>query len=48
LVNSGIDTTPKFTDTTVTSGQAYVYYVTSIDGSGVESVPSNAFDVAIP
>ena len=48
LVNSGIDTTPKFTDTTVTSGQAYVYYVTSVDGSGVESVPSNAFDVAIP
>lgn len=48
LLNASVDTTPMFSDTTVTSGQAYVYYVTSVDGSGVESVPSNAFDVAIP
>jgi hypothetical protein len=49
LLNSGASlTATTFTDTTVEDGQAYVYYVTSVDGSGVESVPSNAFDVAIP
>jgi hypothetical protein len=49
LLNSGASlTATAFTDTTVEDGQAYVYYVTSVDGSGVESVPSNAFDVAIP
>jgi hypothetical protein len=49
LLNSGASlTATTFTDTTVEDGQAYVYYVTSVDGSGVESAPSNAFDVAIP
>ena len=49
LLNSGASlTATTFTDTTVEDGQVYVYYVTSVDGSGVESVPSNAFDVTIP
>jgi Abnormal spindle-like microcephaly-assoc'd, ASPM-SPD-2-Hydin len=48
LLNAAADATTTFTDTTVVSGQSYVYYVTSVDGSGVESTPSNAFDVAIP
>jgi hypothetical protein len=49
LLNSGASlAATTFTDTTVEDGQVYVYYVTSVDGSGVESVPSNAFDVTIP
>jgi fibronectin type 3 domain-containing protein len=49
LLNSGTSLmATTFTDTTVEDGQAYVYYVTSVDGSGVESTPSNAFDVTIP
>jgi Abnormal spindle-like microcephaly-assoc'd, ASPM-SPD-2-Hydin len=48
LLNSGVNAATTFTDSTVESGEAYVYYVTSVDGTGVESVPSNAFDVAIP
>jgi hypothetical protein len=48
ILNTGVNTATTFTDSTVASGQAYVYYVTSVDGSGVESVPSNAFGVTIP
>jgi len=48
MLSSGVNTATTFSDTTVESGQAYVYYVTSVDGSGVESVPSNAFGVTIP
>lgn len=48
LVNSAVNPGTTFTDTTVENGQSYVYYVTSVDSAGVESSPSNAFDVAIP
>jgi hypothetical protein len=48
LVNYAVNAATTFTDTTVENGQSYVYYVTSVDGSGVESAPSNAYDVAIP
>jgi hypothetical protein len=48
LLNSKVNLTTTFTDSTVEDGQAYVYYVTSVDASGVESAPSSPFDVAIP
>jgi len=48
LLNSAVNTMTTFTDSTVENGQSYVYYVTSVDSAGVESTPSNAFDVAIP
>jgi hypothetical protein len=48
LLNSAVNTGTTFTDTTVANGQSYVYYVTSVDVAGGESVPSNTFDVAIP
>lgn len=48
LLNAGVNLTTGYTDNTVEDGQAYVYYVTSVDASGVESAPSNAYDVAIP
>jgi len=32
----------------VQSGTSYTYYVTSVDGSGIESLPSNTTAAAIP
>jgi fibronectin type 3 domain-containing protein len=43
-----VNTGTTFTDTTVANGQSYVYYVTSVDVAGAESVPSNTFDATIP
>lgn len=48
LLNTAVNSGTTFTDTTVENGQSYVYYVTSVDSAGVESIPSNAFSVAIP
>ncbi|MGC2300506.1 MAG: fibronectin type III domain-containing protein, partial [Acidobacteriaceae bacterium] len=48
LLNTGVNVATNFTDSTVQSGQAYDYIVTSVDSSGVESAPSNTFDVTIP
>lgn len=48
LLNSAVNTGTTFTDTTVANGQSYVYYVTSVDVAGGESVPSNTFDATIP
>ncbi len=48
LLNSAVNAGTAFTDTTVANGQSYVYYVTSVDVAGVESAPSNTFDVTIP
>jgi len=48
LLNSGVNSSTNYTDDTVESGQGYDYIVTSVDASGVESAPSNVFDVIIP
>jgi hypothetical protein len=48
LLNTGVSFTAAFTDSTVQSGKAYDYVVTSVDNSGVESAPSNTFAVTIP
>ena len=37
-----------FVDKTVTSGTTYSYTVTSVDSTGVESVPSSPYSVTIP
>jgi hypothetical protein len=47
-INSSVNTPTSYTDSTVTSGTTYSYEVTSVDGSGVESTPSNIYTVAIP
>jgi fibronectin type 3 domain-containing protein len=47
VVNS-MDAQTAFTDSSVQSGQSYIYYVTSVNSGGVESVPSNATSVTIP
>lgn len=40
--------TTSYTDDAVQSGATYTYYVTSVDSSGVESVPSNTATVVLP
>jgi hypothetical protein len=47
-VNSGSISATTYSDGNVQSGTAYVYYVKSLDGSGVESTASNTTTVAIP
>ena len=48
LLNSTIDVSTTYTDTTVVDGMAYQYYATSVDASGNQSAPSNIFSVTIP
>ncbi len=48
LLNSAIDTSTTYADTDVQIALAYVYQVTSVDASGVESPPSNTANVTIP
>ena len=47
-VNSVAVSATTYSDASVLSNTSYVYYVRSVDGSGVESVPSNTTTVAIP
>jgi fibronectin type 3 domain-containing protein len=48
LLNSPVNTPTTYTDTTVQAGATYNYEVTSVDGSGVESAPSNIYTATIP
>lgn len=47
-LNTAVNTPVTYTDTTVVSGVTYNYEVTSVDASGVESIPSNVYTAAIP
>ncbi|MGA7241991.1 MAG: choice-of-anchor D domain-containing protein [Terracidiphilus sp.] len=47
-LNATPETLTAFADTAVQSGTAYAYVVTSVDGAGAESVPSNMTSVTIP
>jgi Abnormal spindle-like microcephaly-assoc'd, ASPM-SPD-2-Hydin len=48
LINSSPDSAAVYVDNTVVSGASYTYQITSVDSSGVESVPSNQVAVTIP
>ena len=48
LLNTSLAVETVYLDTTVQSGLSYNYFVTSVDGSGVESGPSNTVSVTIP
>jgi fibronectin type 3 domain-containing protein len=48
LINPSPDSAVVYVDSAVTSGASYTYQVTSVDSSGVESVPSNQITVTIP
>lgn len=47
-LNSSVDTETVYLDTLVQSGTSYNYFVTSVDGSGIESAPSDTVAVTIP
>jgi hypothetical protein len=47
-VNSATVSATTYVDANVQSGGSYVYYAKSVDGSGLESAPSNATTVSIP
>ncbi|HEX3985490.1 MAG TPA: choice-of-anchor D domain-containing protein [Acidobacteriaceae bacterium] len=48
LLNGSVNVPTTFADAGVQSGGTYVYAVTSVDASGVESSDSNLFTVTIP
>ena len=48
LINTSIETLTAYVDSTVASGSTYNYTVTSVDSTGVESVPSNEVTVTVP
>jgi fibronectin type 3 domain-containing protein len=47
-LNRSPNSPTAYTDSTVQTGQTYSYYVTSVDSSGLESVPSNTTSVTVP
>jgi hypothetical protein len=48
LLNGALNAQTSYMDSTGQSGASYQYYVTSVDGSGRESVPSNTMSVVLP
>lgn len=48
LLNSSLNSSTAYTDTTVQVSQNYTYIVTSVDSSGIESLPSNSIELNIP
>ncbi|MGO9573660.1 MAG: beta strand repeat-containing protein [Terriglobales bacterium] len=47
-INSGLDTTTAYSDTSVTAGQTYYYVATAVNESGEESAYSNEAQAAVP
>jgi len=47
-LNTSLDTTTAYTDTTVQSGETYFYVTTAVTSAGVESGYSNAAEASIP
>jgi hypothetical protein len=47
-LTGSVDPSPSYTDTNIVGGQTYVYVVTSVDSSNVESAPSSPLSVTIP
>ncbi len=47
-INSSVDATTTFTDTTVQAGQTYYWVVTAVNSSNVQSTDSNQVSATIP
>ncbi|HTW47474.1 MAG TPA: choice-of-anchor D domain-containing protein [Acidobacteriaceae bacterium] len=48
LLNASVDDLTSYTDSTVSNGTSYTYYVTSVDAEGNQSAPSGQFSATIP
>jgi hypothetical protein len=47
-LNSSLNASTAYADSTVAASTTYVYYVTSVDAAGVESTPSSSWTAVIP
>src|SRR5271168_178799 len=47
-LNSSPESSPSYSDSTVSSGQVYYYYVTAVNSSNIQSADSNEISVTIP
>ena len=47
-INSGLDATPAYSDTSVVAGQTYYYVATAVNESGAESAYSNEVEAVVP
>ena len=47
-MNSTLDASPDYSDSSVQAGQTYYYVTTAVNGSGMESAASNQVKVVIP
>jgi len=47
-INPSLDAQTAYTDTTVSNGDSYNYYVESVSSSGGSSVPSNTLNISVP
>jgi fibronectin type 3 domain-containing protein len=47
-INSSLDSSTLYTDSTVQSGQTYYYVITAVDATGMESAYSNQLQLEIP
>jgi fibronectin type 3 domain-containing protein len=47
-INSVLDATTSYTDSTVAAGSTYFYVTTAVDGTGVESGHSNEVKAVVP
>ncbi len=47
-LNSSPESSPSYSDSTVSSGQLYYYYVTAVTSSNIQSADSNEVSVTIP
>jgi fibronectin type 3 domain-containing protein len=48
MINSSLDGTTAYTDSTVISGQTYYYVATAVDASSNESAYSNQVQAVVP
>ena len=48
LLNSSIESSTSYSDTTAANNTCYTYYVESVDAEGNQSEPSNTYTVSIP
>jgi fibronectin type 3 domain-containing protein len=48
MINSSLDSTTAYTDSTVASGQTYYYVATAVDGNSDESGYSSQAQAVIP
>jgi hypothetical protein len=47
-LNSSPESSPSYSDSSVTSGQVYYYFVTAVNSSNIQSADSNEVSVTIP